>query len=427
MDNFIFRFLRFRAKAHNEDALTISDSYNYIIDHCDFSGGSDETLNLNYGYDFTVQWSTVTNSSSGQTYGFLMAYPPTTRISLHHNLMANHNKRFPVVHWNGTNPPDHSLIDYRNNVIYNYNICSAYWVHSDNYGVEIMFNIVGNYFKAGPNASSGCHDGLAPIRLDCGSVPYYVYSKDNFWIQNNGQPQPNDNLVYNVNGSKPNLSSPHDSMPPVTTYPVQENYDIVLNKAGAWPRDAMNIRTVNEVRTNTGQLRKDNDPLTQTGPAPPADTDMDGMPDCWENTMGFNPNDPSDNNGDHDNDGYTNIEEYINDMAFAQLGEMPHNCMLADGCPTDIESGSLDLDDSFKLSVSPNPYSAGDLHIKTGLKGTVHLFDVKGRQMYKSRISGPISIQKSRLNKRGLAPGIYIVSIQVNDGRAIQKPLIILQ
>jgi hypothetical protein len=58
---------------------------------------------------------------------------------------------------------------------------------------------------------------------------------------------------------------------------------------------------------------------TTTGAAPfhrPADwdTDADGMPDTWEKAHNLNSSMP-DHNGDFDTDGYTNLEEYINEIA----------------------------------------------------------------------------------------------------------------
>ena len=45
----------------------------------------------------------------------------------------------------------------------------------------------------------------------------------------------------------------------------------------------------------------------------PIDRDADGMPDEWEISYGLDPLDPSDSAGDLDGDGYTNIEEYLDD------------------------------------------------------------------------------------------------------------------
>jgi hypothetical protein len=45
------------------------------------------------------------------------------------------------------------------------------------------------------------------------------------------------------------------------------------------------------------------------------DTDGDGLPDGWEVQHGLNPLDPTGDNGpdgDPDNDGRTNLEEYLN-------------------------------------------------------------------------------------------------------------------
>jgi hypothetical protein len=43
----------------------------------------------------------------------------------------------------------------------------------------------------------------------------------------------------------------------------------------------------------------------------PGDSDGDGMPDSWENTYGFNPNDSSDASQDADGDGQSNLGEYL--------------------------------------------------------------------------------------------------------------------
>jgi len=49
--------------------------------------------------------------------------------------------------------------------------------------------------------------------------------------------------------------------------------------------------------------------------AAPADADDDGMPDVWEKQKGLNPADASDASADRNGDGYTNLEEYLNELA----------------------------------------------------------------------------------------------------------------
>jgi len=46
--------------------------------------------------------------------------------------------------------------------------------------------------------------------------------------------------------------------------------------------------------------------------AAPIDSDHDGMPDRWEKQFGLRWNDSSDGAKDADNDGYTNVEEWLN-------------------------------------------------------------------------------------------------------------------
>ena len=51
----------------------------------------------------------------------------------------------------------------------------------------------------------------------------------------------------------------------------------------------------------------------------PSDRDRDGMTDQWEMDHGLDPDDASDGNRDRDNDGYTNLEEYLNAVLLLDL------------------------------------------------------------------------------------------------------------
>jgi hypothetical protein len=83
-------------------------------------------------------------------------------------------------------------------------------------------------------------------------------------------------------------------------------------------RDNADIRVIQGIRDRTHKLI-DNE--KQVGGWPtlksqktPLDTDQDGMPDAWEMKHKLNPTNPNDRNGDLDNDGYTNLEEYLNSL-----------------------------------------------------------------------------------------------------------------
>ena len=93
----------------------------------------------------------------------------------------------------------------------------------------------------------------------------------------------------------------------------------MLDLAGASLfRDAADRRLIDGVRTRTHRRIDSQDevggwPVLRSGLAPP-DHDRDGMPDSWERDHGLNPDDPEDRNGDRDRDGYTNLEEYLNNL-----------------------------------------------------------------------------------------------------------------
>jgi pectate lyase len=234
----VFRFLRFRANSSNNDAVTFEYANTFIFDHCDFSGAYDETQDFCYSHNFTLQWCGITNSSSGQTYGTLIAYADINRITMHHNLWANHVNRFPHMHWGSSAAPDQGLIDYRNNVCFNWSIytLSICCVSSD-----LKFDVVGNYFKCGAQSGSKPHPGVSGIPAG------QLYTSDNIFHNYGGSPAP-----YDLGGSR----SSDNGMPAVTTETAANAYESVLDKMGAWPRDIMNQRTVAEVRDGSGRARR---------------------------------------------------------------------------------------------------------------------------------------------------------------------------
>jgi hypothetical protein len=108
----------------------------------------------------------------------------------------------------------------------------------------------------------------------------------------------------------------------VTTHGAEQAYELVLQRAGSFPRDVVTRRTIEETRSGTGSWGRHDPPGgLMDGLAlgePPLDTDRDGMPDAWERQHELDPGNPADANRtvpDGRHQGYTYIESYINELA----------------------------------------------------------------------------------------------------------------
>jgi len=301
----IFRFLRLRGP-QAYDNISLSEAHDFVIDHCDFSGGMDETFDATSAHDYTVQWSTISNSVAGegsQNYGALLAYKPTSNITLHHNLSAHHGGRCGAqFHWAGDlpEPEGGAALDLRNNVFYN---CAFQQIYraDEAPSTGLRFDLVGNFAISGP-------DTQADSMLF--GISGALYMDDNVY---EGQ-----DLILTPYFEGELLEASH-GFPPVTTSAAAQAYTDVLAWAGAWPRDPMNARTIAEVEARTGTLGKNDDAWIESGDDPPPDADGDGMPDAWEQEHGLDPQDDSDA-ASIDDSGYSQIELYVNELATARIG-----------------------------------------------------------------------------------------------------------
>jgi pectate lyase len=106
---------------------------------------------------------------------------------------------------------------------------------------------------------------------------------------------------------------------PIIIKPSSVVVESVLAEAGATRpvRDARDAKLVADYRAGTGSIRLSSSqrmsdwPVLKSASAE-LDSDGDGMPDAWEVQYGLNPQNGADGVMDMDNDGYTNLEEYLN-------------------------------------------------------------------------------------------------------------------
>jgi hypothetical protein len=327
----VVRYLRFRLGDENKevggpDTLTVNYCDNAIFDHLSLSWGIDGNQDVRGCKNYTFQWcilSEALNESLHDKGAHAMCgsfRAPLSNYSIHHNLFATSRDRHPTI--GGSVKEPEWIIDFRNNVIYNWsgaaNVC-------DN-GV----NLINNYFKPGPETPVD----RKPIALKTdlpdkgrGHMSGNYFEKRSDLTANNYLALdmerwlgPESKYKYDGTVEDWKVEQPFDLGPHTpATQTATEAYTLVLEKAGAsLVRDEVDKRVMEDVRQGAGKLLNSQSevggwPDLDRGTAP-SDTDRDGMPDRWEEKNGLNPKDPEDRNGDGDADGYTHLEEYLNTL-----------------------------------------------------------------------------------------------------------------
>lgn len=315
----VVRYLRSRLgdlSGQEADSITLAaGAQNVVLDHCSASWSVDEALSLAGNVsNVTVQWCLIAeglnhskHSKGAHGYGSLSR--ANGAVSWHHNLWAHNNARNPRLGDNYGRPP-YPTFDVRNNVIYNYGEIASGLTQ----GV-LKVNYVGNYIRPGPNSKAS-----NPIRVG-GPSDLNFYIRDNVFEGNAAATSDNslffDPVMINDKRQVQTVAQPFPAQP-VTTVGAQQAYEAVLRLVGASRprRDSVDSRIVNEVRQRKGSII---DSQEQVGGWPalkskaaPVDSDSDGMPDSWERSHRLNPHDPADGATDSDKDGYSNLDEYLN-------------------------------------------------------------------------------------------------------------------
>jgi hypothetical protein len=327
----ILRYLRLRLGDQNKkpgayDTLTTNDIADVILDHVSLSWAIDGTQDLRRGKNVTVQWCVFSEALHHSIHdegphAMCASYRDLTGpLTLHHNLFTTCRDRHPTLGSAKEGDPL-TVIDFRNNVIYNWSGTANFCDH--------FVNAVNNYWRGGPETDPQ----RLPIAIK-GGLPHAargfmtgnVFEGRDDWTRDNYaaldfQRWSGPDSSYKYAGTladwKADAPNFGDNVPATQT--AQDAYEQVLARAGAsLKRDAVDERVINNVRAHQGRLIDSQDqvggwPTLQTLPAP-KDSDGDGMPDVWETAHGLNPNDPADGPQDRNSDGYTNLEEYFNSL-----------------------------------------------------------------------------------------------------------------
>lgn len=340
-----------------DDALRLDGIRNFIIDRSSFAHAIDEVAQVSWASQGTIQNSILaeTIGSHAELGGMLLNYShpdlPQDALSIHHNLWFRLGGRLPEISCETSAYPGdigsfadcvaHPLrLELSNNLQWDPGINIWYTPNvndnPDDGPYRVDLNWVGNYAQVRPT-----HDfGLISIAV-LGVPQNRLFAADNrmsrwpAYLDWQLAYCCNDFALYGPNtdlGSAELLASRHAF--PAITYSAGDSLLAGLpGRAGAFPHDPMDRRIM--ARLASGQIslldravpeaedafELDFNPLQP--PAPPLDSDNDGMPDAFEVAHAHLGLDPllADHSGGNLSlsftgiAGYTNLECYLNRLS----------------------------------------------------------------------------------------------------------------
>ncbi|WP_400073593.1 Ig-like domain-containing protein [Zobellia russellii] len=361
-DNIIMRYIRFKPKYIPEhisagnnkntgyDALNLIHITNSIFDHVSIAWGGDEAVSIvGNSDDVTFQNNLVIDSHKGMILGDSNA-SIDSEMSLLNNVFVNSGYRFPNVC--ATNAES------INNVVHNWD--RNLNVFPCRQG-SARFNEINNYYQRGNKSKNvlgssvhGAH--WLDLRFEQDAMAYTNGNVINGVLNAGDDNWRMYRMRFDVNsgphaGLKQWDQAPYDFKAdnpfkllgnPVPLKTAEEALEVGKNSAGCSQRlnadgsissnyDSIDETFLNYVKTNAVNKHSKADDVLKASyyieyhqniSSTPLnirnknyDTDRDGMPDEWELIAGSDPKKP-DHNIDANNNGYTNLEEYINLIDF---------------------------------------------------------------------------------------------------------------
>ncbi|WP_460947350.1 pectate lyase family protein [Spirosoma daeguense] len=323
-NNVIIRYMRFRLgdeAKQQDDAITGLRQKKIIIDHCSMSWATDECASFYDNENFTMQWCIIAESlnksvheKGAHGYGGIWGGLGAT---FHHNLIAHQHSRTPRFCGSRYHKqPKRELVDFRNNVIYNWEINSAYGGEQGNH------NLVNNYYKPGPATPETLRSRIIN--------PMKPYGK--FYVAGNvvtgDESVSANNVAGGIQCEDPDSAKVDTPflVEDISEQTAQRAYEQVLTKVGAsLRRDAVDTRIISDVKQGIATFGRGKkgiiDSQSDVGnwptlkqESPQKDTDADGIPDTWETEKGLNLSDPDDASQFTLDEQYTNIELYLNSL-----------------------------------------------------------------------------------------------------------------
>ena len=346
--NIIIRYLRIRpgenTASQKDDALNLYDSKNIIVDHCsvelapwnNFGGSSD---NADYRITgVTVQNSLIANPIYQQFGAHIESVDGTW--SWYYNAFINSHNRNPLAKINDI---------FVNNVLYNFE--AGYTTHTS---TKFKHDVVNNYFVYGPAGKNEW---------------FQVDKNQSFYASGNMIDKNRDGVlngtassIYWYQGEGTILDKPWNELTtkgPMLSAATAWRY--VNSQSGVLPYDDIDSLIWYQASTlgKAGKLVKSvaemgikaNNGWGEVIAGKAAtDSDKDGMPDYFEDAMGYDT--AKDDAMTKESDGYVRIEKYINWLG-AMHAQVAGNGTLDFDLRT-ITRGFQDVQPSYSVSTAEN-------------------------------------------------------------------------
>jgi hypothetical protein len=353
----IVRYLRFRPGPGNlqgkgnvgGNALVakdiFNDVYNLIVDHCSLSWGNDQIgpdawaskestsatiREVSFQHNLIAEG--LQDHSCGSLFGSNRG--KLTDVDYHHNLSMSSNNRHPLA-------GDTTATRIVSNLAYNWSRF-GFGIQKGGRSSTGVANVdwINNKAKGGPNTEAGCvcygnHMDYYLTADHLGPGYYSAYLSGNIGYGQTSPPVDQWSLTSHAKGADFMSPAPagYQRSPweplagkhvPITQTAAVDLEGTILPDVGAcwrldergnpwWVRDSADAMFVYEYVTNTGHFTSWKDvlpwPILAAG-TPYPDADCDGMGDAWERAKFGSLK--RNGKGDFDNDGYLDIEEFLN-------------------------------------------------------------------------------------------------------------------
>lgn len=301
--NVIVRYLRFRQGTANgnpkKSAVGMNAASDIILDHVSIQWGRWDTVDMTESKNVTIQYSIIGPGAPPQRFGCLCE---SDGVTFSHNLWISNQSR---------NPKAKGKIQFVNNVVYNWGKVGFVGGHS---AAAHEADLIGNYFIKGPSSGSSFTGEFAETD--------HIYQSGNVVdLEPDGQLNGRPVIAADFHGvtmtDKPQAAPPL----PVLLDTADAAYQKIAAGAGcSLHRDAIDRQLIDDLKSlgKSGKTIATLEDMPAPGelphasaPAPPPD----GIPDAWKKAHAIDLKDPNARNGDHNHDGYTNLEKYLNEMA----------------------------------------------------------------------------------------------------------------